>query len=369
MKACNSTLKELHQKIKGKRIIIFGVGEYFQYYLKEKFPVELMNDVAYVVDNGSNEEKIEFGGKTVPVYPPTKLQEEKECVVILGSSNFMYEMYQQLESMGLGDGIECYAFPLIMVNSVGKENAESKNSIFLSNKEQKIEKVIHSFWFSGDKKPEAYQRCVDSWKEVCPNYEIIEWNMDNYDYKKNPFMKQAIEQRKWAFASDFARLDVVYNQGGIYLDMDVELIKPLDSLLGNEAFFTFDTQNDIDLGTFAARKGNPLVECLMTLYDNVEFSGDMRTMNWFCQPRYIRTVLQEYGLRLNGDMQVIDGMAFLSRNYLVPKDSVIYELSAMCEETIAIHQYNAGWKNDDYRAKRIENNRNLWKLMNGNTPY
>lgn len=365
MKVCNSTLRELAEKNKGKRIILFGIGEYFRYYLAEKFPQELIDNVEYIVDNGAAGTQAELGGKMLPVYTPDKLREEKDCVVIIGSSNYMSEMYQQLEDMNLGDGVDCYVFPLMMVASKGEEDAGIKETVFKSATEPKIDKVIHSFWFSGDKKPEAYQRCVDSWMKVCPDYQIIEWNMDNYDYEKNPFMKQAIEQRKWAFASDFARLDVVYNQGGIYLDMDVELLKPLDSLLGNEAFFTFDTQNDIDLGTFAARKGNPLVKRLMSLYDEVEFSGDMKTMNWFCQPRYIRTILQEYGLALNGDMQVIDGAVFLPRKYLVPKDSIIYELSAFGDETLAIHQYNAGWKNDDYRELRIANNRVLWEKMNG----
>mgnify|MGYP003293933989 CR=1 FL=1 len=199
MKVCNSTLKELAEKNKGKRIVLFGMGEYFRYYLAEKFPQELVDNVVYIVDNGAFGTQAELGGKMLSVYKPDKLREEKECVVIISSSNYMSEMYQQLEDMNLEDGITCYIFPLMMVASKGEEAADIKETVFKRTTEPKIDKVIHSFWFSGDKKPEAYQNCVDSWKRVCSDYEVIEWNMHNYDYEKNPFMKQAIEQKKWAF--------------------------------------------------------------------------------------------------------------------------------------------------------------------------
>ena len=278
----------------------------------------------------------------------------------------MYEMYEQLRDMNLSDDIICYVFPLIMVKSVGKSNVQIKEHMLKTKSNPQIEKVIHCFWFSGDKKPEAYQKCIDSWKRVCPDYEIKEWYMNNYDYTKNRFMYQAIKEKKWAFASDYARLDVIYHQGGIYLDIDVELLHSMDGLLGNDAFFAFDTQHNIDLAVFAAKAANPLIKKLMELYNDIEFSGDAKTMSWFCQPRYIRAVFKEVGVLLNGDLQMINGMAFLPRNYFEPQDYVIYELSAMSEETLAIHRHNAGWKNDDYhfqRQKIIDNNRKLWNLV------
>ena len=365
MKLCNCHLDELQDKIKEQKLVLFGIGEYFELYMKEILPTEILKSVAYVIDNGQKESILRIGENNVQVYAPSKLICEDRCIVLICSSNYMYEMYEQLQSMNLDDDISCYIFPLIMVNSAGKQDTQIKKYIQETESFPKIQKVIHSFWFSGDEKPEIYQKCIDSWRKICPDYDIKEWNMQNYDYTKNRFMKQAIETNKWAFASDYARLDVIYRQGGIYLDMDVELLRPMDSLLGGEAFFTFDTQNDIDLGTFAARAGNPLVKKMMELYDNIDFLPDMKSMNQLCQPRYIRATLKECGLTLNGNMQLIDGMVFLPRTYFVPQDSVVYELSAMSEETLAIHRYNAGWKNNDYRAKRIMNNRKLWKFIKG----
>ena len=94
-----------------------------------------------------------------------------------------------------------------------------------------IPKKIHYCWFGRNEIPEKTLRCIESWKKYCPDYEIIQWNEDNYDINKIPYMKDAYKEKKWAFVSDYARLDVIYQYGGIYLDTDVELVNSLDDLL------------------------------------------------------------------------------------------------------------------------------------------
>ena len=94
-----------------------------------------------------------------------------------------------------------------------------------------IPKIIHFMWFGGAELPEKVLKCMESWKRYCPDYEIKRWDESNYDYHQYQYAEEAYAQKKWAFVSDVARLDVVYKYGGIYLDTDVELIKPLDSLL------------------------------------------------------------------------------------------------------------------------------------------
>ena len=233
MKLYNCRLDELHNRIEGQRVVLFGVGEYFELYMKEKLPIEVLRSVNYAVDNSRYDSVLQImDHKDISVYAPSKLLGEDKCIILIGSSNYMSEMYEQLNSMNLSDDISCYIFPLIMVNSAGKQDVQIKKQIEMTKTSPQIPRILHSFWFSGDKKPETYQKCIDSWKKVCPDYEIYEWTMDNYDYTKHPFMQKAIAEKKWAFASDYARLDVVYHQGGIYLDMDVELLRPLDSLLG-----------------------------------------------------------------------------------------------------------------------------------------
>lgn len=99
-----------------------------------------------------------------------------------------------------------------------------------------IPKKIHYCWFGRNPLPELARRCIESWKKYCPDYEIIEWNEDNYDINKIPYVKEAYQAKKWAFVTDYVRLDVVNKFGGIYLDTDVELLKSLDSLLKYKAF-------------------------------------------------------------------------------------------------------------------------------------
>lgn len=292
MRLCNSKWKDLADNIGEKPIVIFGVGDYWNLYGIEKFPQGLVDHIIYAVDNRVASEWIQVGNKEIPIYLPEVLLKEKNCAIMLMSSNFMYEMYLQISEMHLKDDIDCYAFPLILAESEGEKDSLAKKLIFNTQNEEQIPKIIHSFWFSGDKKPEAYQKCIDSWRKKCPDYKIVEWDMNNYNYRKNQFMKAAIEKKKWAFASDYARLDVIYQFGGIYMDMDVELLQSFDSLLGNDAFFTFDTQNDIDLGTFGAKKECGIVADMMRLYEGVEFSDDIKRMNYLCQPRYIRSVMR-----------------------------------------------------------------------------
>ena len=105
-----------------------------------------------------------------------------------------------------------------------------------------IPKKIHYCWFGRNPLPESAKKCIESWKKYCPEYEIIEWNEDNFDLTENRYAREAYEQKKWAFVSDYARLKIVYEQGGIYMDVDVELIKPLDELTELDGYMGFEKE-------------------------------------------------------------------------------------------------------------------------------
>ena len=111
-----------------------------------------------------------------------------------------------------------------------------------------IPKKIHYCWFGGNAKPDSVQKCINSWKRFCPDYEIIEWNESNFDIHCMPFVEQAIESKKYAFASDVARLMVVYENGGLYFDTDVEVVRNFDDLLENKAFLGFENNEYVASG-------------------------------------------------------------------------------------------------------------------------
>lgn len=134
-----------------------------------------------------------------------------------------------------------------------------------------IPKKIHYIWFGKGEKNERFIQCIESWKKYLPDYEIIEWNEENFDINYNVFTKSAYENKKWAFVSDVARLWVLYNEGGIYFDTDVEVYKPLDEFLNNEGFIGFEDINYLSTGTIGSKKGNPIIKLILDYYNCIDF--------------------------------------------------------------------------------------------------
>ena len=130
-----------------------------------------------------------------------------------------------------------------------------------------IPKVIHYCWFGGNPKSETIMACIDSWHRYCPDYKIIEWNEDNFDVNILPYIKDAYEDKKWAFVSDYARLFIIYNNGGIYLDTDVLLHRSLDELLQYDCWLASDDVRYINTGLgFGAIYKHPLIGAAMEEY-------------------------------------------------------------------------------------------------------
>ena len=136
-----------------------------------------------------------------------------------------------------------------------------------------IPKVIHYCWFGNNKKPELIEKCIDSWKKYCPDYEIVEWNEDNFDVNFCPYAHKAYSQKRYGFLSDVARLQIIYNNGGIYLDTDVELKRNIDELCDNVAWFAYGPNTEINTGCgFGAEKNNWLVKKMLDQY--ISFNED-----------------------------------------------------------------------------------------------
>ncbi|MCR4924792.1 MAG: hypothetical protein K5917_00725 [Clostridiales bacterium] len=360
----NCTMNEAVDRFSKRRIIPFGTGLWFNYL--QYTDLRLLNEnYVYAIDNNLQRTEVEFCNRRLPVRGVDSLLRETDAVVIITSPIHMYDMYTQLSAMNLPDTIECYALPFVqLVSDANYSKLEERRAINCKNL-NKIPKIIHCFWFSGDEKPESYKRCFDTWKKVCPDYQIIEWSKDNYDYKKNEFCKKAIELGAWAFASDFARLDVVHRMGGFYMDMDVELLKPLDDFLGNEGVFSFSNNITVDLAVFGAAKGNVLVKKLLDLYSKVDIPNTRKEFDKCFQPNIILPTLLDYGLKCDGSFQIVEKNAFLPRCYFMPMDLVLFELAAKNERTYAIHWDNFGWYSggNDTRKNKEVNNRKLWAML------
>lgn len=136
-----------------------------------------------------------------------------------------------------------------------------------------IPKIIHYCWLSKDPVPQDLQYYMQSWKEKLPDYEFILWNFERFDINTSLWVKQAFENKKYAFAADYIRLYAVYNYGGIYLDMDIEVLKPFDDLLNSSIMLAYenDEKSGIEAGVFGAEKGNEIISECLSYYKNRQF--------------------------------------------------------------------------------------------------
>ena len=206
-----------------------------------------------------------------------------------------------------------------------------------------IPKVIHYCWFGRGELPPLAKRCIKSWKKYCPDYEIVCWNEDNFDLTQNRYMHEAYEARKWAFVSDVARLIIIYNQGGIYLDTDVELIKPIDDLLENSGFMGFDEKGIVATGLgFGAEKGNEIIEAFLKDYEHISFVQPDGSFDLTPCPDRNTDALKRLGMDTQNTNQTFMGTVFLPKEYLCPMDYYTGK-KTITKQTYSIHHFSASW--------------------------
>ena len=206
-----------------------------------------------------------------------------------------------------------------------------------------IPKIIHYCWFGKGKMPKLAKKCIKSWKKYCPDYEIICHNEENFDVTQNCYMKEAYESGKWAFVSDFARLRVVYDNGGIYLDTDVELIKPIDDLLDNIGFMGFDEKGFVATGLgFGAEKGNEIIGEFLKDYDDIHFVLPDGNFDLTPCPDRNTDALKRLGMDVCNTDQTFMDTRFLPKEYLCPMDYYTGKID-ITENTYSVHHYSASW--------------------------
>lgn len=212
-----------------------------------------------------------------------------------------------------------------------------------------IPKKIHYCWFGNNPLPSDVKRCMKTWKKFCPSYDIIRWDESNFDVNSHPFTKRAYECKKWAFVSDYARLKIVYENGGIYLDTDVELIKPLDNLMSYTAFFGCQAEpHNVTTGLgFGSEKYTGIVQKMMDIYEEIRFDPD--NPERFACPLLNMRAFRNLGYEYSEEIQIIDGVAIFPPRFFDPLNSRKFNL---CDETISIHHYSATWSGSFQRFKR-----------------
>lgn len=225
----------------------------------------------------------------------------------------------------------------------------------------KIPKIIHYCWVGGNPKPQSVLYCIKSWKRCCPDYEIREWNESNYDFTKNEYMRQAYEAKKWGFVPDYARLDIVYEYGGIYLDTDVEMVRSFDHLLDHECFFCFedtgDGENYVNCGHgFGAVPHHEVIKQARDLYEQVSFMEADGSLNLVASPYYTTQSLRQLGLVQENRDQTLGQVQVYASDVLCPKNFRTGKLHQTAR-TVSIHHFTASWVDEKIKTEMAHQQR------------
>ena len=333
----NMSSSEFEERIKYQKVIAFCCGQDFEKICKKY--KSLFPQIIYIVDNykcGDN-----YNG--IPIVSMTQIDAcVKDAILIISSSRYAKDIVCQMDEIVLLDGLEVY-IPFFF-------KGEESSIDIDRNCTQCIPKKIHYCWFGNGEMPEQFKKNIESWQKYCPDYEIIRWDESNYDYKKNLYMKQAYEAKKWGFVPDYARLDIINTYGGIYLDTDVELLKPLDDLLSYQLFCGFESATYVAFGLgFGAKSNHPILQEMMQVYDEIKFLGDDGNLNLLASPTYQTNVLKKHGLVQNGESQMHDNYMVFSSEFFAPINA--YGVGVPTHNSYSIHQYAATWYDEEQKKE------------------
>lgn len=214
-----------------------------------------------------------------------------------------------------------------------------------------IPKVIHYCWFGRNPLPKSAQKCIASWKKFFPNYEIKEWNEDNFDVRMMPYTAEAYDAKKYAYVSDVARFWVLYNEGGIYFDTDVEVVKSFDDILVRGPFMGIETPaiENVSFPTvapglgFAAESNCNFLEKMLNFYKNNHYVDPCVGKPY---PGTVVThttkLFETCGLRKTNDIQRVADLWIYPTEYFNPLEDATGVLRKT-KNTHSIHWYSKTW--------------------------
>lgn len=209
-----------------------------------------------------------------------------------------------------------------------------------------IPKIIHYCWFGKNPLPELALKCIDSWKKFFPDYEIKQWNEDNYDVNKISYTKEAYSEKKYAFVSDYARFDILYEYGGIYFDTDVEVIKDMSEILKRGAFAGIESAGALNAGLgIASPAASPIFKEVLESYLNEHFVNQDGTKNLTTVVERVSKIFKNHGFTDEIKIQEVCGITIYPMEYFCPKDYKNGKLN-ITENTVSIHHYDGSWLED-----------------------
>lgn len=347
------------------KIVIFGIGVIGSTVTPEILKALGLNDrIAFCIDNDRTRwnSTINICGREVKIHSPEMLKKCSGNFTVLITISRYYSALEQLKQLEETKEFSCYIVPAMCVNNF--HNNGGKGVIKTSNVPL-IPKKIHYMWIGGNPLPDKLKKCIDTWEKYCPDFEIIKWDESNYDVYKNRFVSQAYDNKKYGFVTDYAKLEILHEYGGIYLDTDVELQRNLDELLYQEAFCSVEKWQVINFGGCSgAIKGHKALEPFLEKWRNRSLVRADGTLDSISSGLIDTSVALNAGYVINGKTQTVMGMNIYTYDYFHPYDYMSGKLE-QTEDTFSIHHFQGGWLDDKARSDSMRTTHMYEELMKG----
>ena len=216
-----------------------------------------------------------------------------------------------------------------------------------------IPRIVHYCWLGHGPKPSFVNRCIATWQKCLETYQIIEWNEEKFDIHSSCYAEEAYKRRKFAFVSDVIRGHALYEHGGIYLDIDVEVLKSFDPLLQHRSIWGFEAGNFVSTSTIGAEKGHELIKAYLDQYANRHFVLPDGSCDVTTNVTVVTNLLRERGLNLDNSRQLIgDNNVVFPQSWFSPYDYRVGKLHNL-DNAYAIHHFAVTWSSPMTRGISI----------------
>ncbi len=342
----NADPQQTKEYMKTKRVFVYGAGRalescvdiYLQGIAVEGIIDSDQNKIGTVVNIANKQVKVIDRNQFVQIYNACK--DKKQMLLFVSSPVYAAEIVAELDQIEALNGLQCFLQVLVR-NTFGENKAFE-----FSKGEEIIPRKIHYIWIGGKPLSYDFQKNIESWKKHNPSYEIIQWDESNYDFRKNDYMRMTYDQGKYGFVINYARLDILKQQGGIYLDVDVEAIKSFDMLLRDKTFFNMGCADRVNMGCgFGTIPNQKIIADLMGQFSNCTEEMILRPCH-----NYVHPILKKYGFELSNRFQNINGVVLYPSEVMSPltipglKDN-------FSENTVSIHKEAGTWMNDQEKSR------------------
>lgn len=211
-----------------------------------------------------------------------------------------------------------------------------------------IPKIIHYCWFGGNPLPELAVKCIESWQKFFPEYEIREWNETNFDVHACDYVREAYEEKRWAFVSDYARFWILYHHGGIYFDTDVEVIKSMEEILKDGSFMGCELGYGCEVNPGLGMGAVPKLELyreILEQYEKMHFRCKDGSYNEQTVVTHVSNILRKHGFQGNGEIEKMCDVTVYPPEYFCPMNYLDGQL-IITDKTYSIHYYTGAWLSD-----------------------